>query len=144
MFNRHLNFLFLKQSAHIFCSFFCWVIDLQMLFTYQTSLVAQMVKCLSTMQETRVQTLGREDLLQKEMGTHCSILAQKNPMDGGAWQATVHGVAKSWTRLSDFTFTLQISHSRLQLLMRGVNSGRQTGRPSGGQSLHLVSVPQFQ
>ena len=29
----------------------------------------------------------------------------ENPMDGGAWQATVHMVAKSWTRLSDFTFT---------------------------------------
>ena len=29
----------------------------------------------------------------------------KNPMDGGAWQAAVHGVAKSQTRLSDFTFT---------------------------------------
>ena len=27
-------------------------------------------------------------------------------MDGGAWQATVHRVAKSWTQLSDFTFTL--------------------------------------
>ena len=27
----------------------------------------------------------------------------KNPMDTGAWWATVHGVAKSWTRLSDFT-----------------------------------------
>ena len=32
----------------------------------------------------------------------------KNPMDGGAWWATVHGVAKSWTRLSDFTFTFQV------------------------------------
>ena len=29
----------------------------------------------------------------------------ENPMDGGAWEATVHGVAKSRTRLSDFTFT---------------------------------------
>ena len=29
----------------------------------------------------------------------------ENPMDRGAWWATVHGVAKSWTRLSDFTFT---------------------------------------
>ena len=29
----------------------------------------------------------------------------ENPVDGGAWQATVHGVAKSRTRLSDFTFT---------------------------------------
>ena len=29
----------------------------------------------------------------------------ENPMGGGAWWATAHGVAKSWTRLSDFTFT---------------------------------------
>ena len=29
----------------------------------------------------------------------------ENSMDGGTWWATVHGVAKSWTRLSDFTFT---------------------------------------
>ena len=33
----------------------------------------------------------------------------ENSMDGGAWQATVHGVAKSQTRLSDFTFTFSIS-----------------------------------
>ena len=33
----------------------------------------------------------------------CSCL--ENPMDGGAWKAAVHGVAKSWTRLSNFTFT---------------------------------------
>ena len=31
----------------------------------------------------------------------------ENPMDGGAWKAAVHGFAKSWTRLSDFTFTFQ-------------------------------------
>ena len=37
-------------------------------------------------------------------GNHSGILAWKNPMDGGAWSATVHGVAKSQTRLSDFTF----------------------------------------
>ena len=29
----------------------------------------------------------------------------ENSMDRGAWQATVHGVEKSWTRLNDFTFT---------------------------------------
>ena len=33
----------------------------------------------------------------------------ENSMDGGPWWATVHGVAKSWTRLSDFTFTFQHS-----------------------------------
>ena len=29
----------------------------------------------------------------------------ENAMDGGAWLAAVHGVTKSWTRLSDFTFS---------------------------------------
>ena len=33
----------------------------------------------------------------------------ENPMDGGAWQATVHGVAKSQIGLSDFTFTFTFS-----------------------------------
>ena len=32
----------------------------------------------------------------------------ENPIDGGAWWATVQGVAKSWTRLSDFTFTFTL------------------------------------
>ena len=48
-------------------------------------MVAQMVKHLTTMQETQVQSLGWEDLLEKEMATHFSTLAWKNPMDGGAW-----------------------------------------------------------
>ena len=45
----------------------------------RTSLVAQMVKCLPTMQETRVQSLGREDPLEKEMAIHSSTLAWKIP-----------------------------------------------------------------
>ena len=44
-----------------------------------TSLVAQTVKRLPTMQETRVQSLGWEDPLEKEMATHSSILAWKIP-----------------------------------------------------------------
>ena len=43
------------------------------------SLVAQTVKCLPTMRETLVQSLGREDPLEKEMTTHCSTLAWKIP-----------------------------------------------------------------
>ena len=39
------------------------------------------------------------------MAPHSSTLAWKNPMDRGAWWATVHGVARSQTRLSDFAFT---------------------------------------
>ena len=44
-----------------------------------TSLVAQMVKQLPTMQETQVQSLGWEDPLEKEMAAHSSILAWKIP-----------------------------------------------------------------
>ena len=39
-------------------------------------------------------------------GTPLQYSCLENPMDGGAWWAAVHGVAKSRTRLSDFTFTL--------------------------------------
>ena len=63
----------------------------------RTSLVAQTVKNPSVMQETWVQSLGWEDCLKQGMATHPSILAWKTPMDRGAWWATVHGVAKSWT-----------------------------------------------
>ena len=38
-------------------------------------------------------------------GTPLQYSCLENPMDGGPWYAAVHGVAKSWTRLSDFTFT---------------------------------------
>ena len=44
-----------------------------------SSLVAQMVKRLPTMQETQVRSLGQEDPLEKEMETHSSILAWKIP-----------------------------------------------------------------
>ena len=39
--------------------------------------------------------------MEKGVATHSSILAWRIPMDGGAWWATVHGAAKSWTQLSD-------------------------------------------
>ena len=65
------------------------------------SLVAQMVKNPLAMPETWVQHLGGEDPLEEEMVTHSSILAWRILMDRGAWQATVCGVTKSLTRLSD-------------------------------------------
>ena len=54
--------------------------------------MAQRVKRLPATRETRVQSLGGEDPLEKEVTTHSSILAWKNPMDRGAWRAPVHGV----------------------------------------------------
>ena len=65
------------------------------------SQVAQMVKYLLAMQETCVPSLGWDDPLEGGMEPHFSILAWRIPMDRGACRATVHGVAKSHTRLSD-------------------------------------------
>ena len=44
-----------------------------------------------------VRSLSWEDPLEEEMATYSSILAWKNPMDRGAWQATVHEVTESQT-----------------------------------------------
>ena len=65
------------------------------------SLVAQMVKNLPAVRETWVQSLVWEDPLEQGMATHSSILAWRIPIDREAWRAIVHGIAKSWTRLSN-------------------------------------------
>ena len=44
-------------------------------------------------------------------GTPLQYFCLENPMDGGAWYATIHGVAKSRTRLSDFTFTFLLDET---------------------------------
>ena len=125
----------MNKTLDIFCLLIFFVV-----YGNKISLVAQTVKCLPTMQETRVQSLGWEDLLEKGMATHSSILwglsgssdskasacnvedlgsipglgrspgegngnplqysCLENSMDGGI---TVHGIAKSRTRLSNFT-----------------------------------------
>ena len=62
----------------------------------------QMVKNLPAIQETRVWSLGLEDPLEEEInGNPLQYSCLKNPRDRGAWQATVHGIAKSWIRLCD-------------------------------------------
>ena len=76
------------------------------------SLMAQRLKRLPAMQETWVHSLGREDPPGKGNGNPLQYSCLENPMDRGAWWATVHGVPKSRTRLSDFTF-LDVSKSQL-------------------------------
>ena len=66
--------------------------------------VAQTVKNLPEMQETRVHFLGWEDPLEKGMAIHASVLAWESPWTeeaGGLHTLFVYGVTKSWTRLSD-------------------------------------------
>ena len=60
-----------------------------------------MVQNLPAVQETWVRSLGWEDPLEEGMATHSSILAWRIPIDRGAWQATVHGITKSQTLLSN-------------------------------------------
>ena len=69
----------------------------------RASLVAWTVKRLPTMRETRIRSLGREDPPGEGNSNPLQYSCLENPMDQGAWWATVHGVAKSRTRLSDFS-----------------------------------------
>ena len=71
------------------------------------------------------------------------VLLPRKSMNGGAWWAAVHGVAKSWTQLSDFTFTFlfyalekeMATHSSI-LAWRIPGTGEPGGLPSMG--LHRV------
>ena len=72
------------------------------------SLVAQTVKRLPTIWETQVRSLGWKRSSGEGNGNPLQYSCLENPIDGGDWWATVHGVAKSWRRLSDFTFTFSI------------------------------------
>ena len=72
-------------------------------------------------------------------GTPLQYSCLENPVDGGAWKAAVHGVAKSRTRLSDFTFTFHfhalekemVTHSTV-LAWRIPGTGEPGGLPSMG------------
>ena len=66
------------------------------------SLVAQRLKRLPPMPETRVQSLGGEDSLEKEMVTHSSILAWRIQWTEKPGRLQSTGL-QSWTRLNDFT-----------------------------------------
>ena len=96
----HCDFPLTGRSLHQGCG--SYYID------SMNSLVAQRLKRLPAMWETWVQSLGQEDSPGEENGNPLQYSCLENPMDGGAWWAIVHGVTKSWTWLSDFTFTFMI------------------------------------
>ena len=62
-----------------------------------------MVKRLPAMQETPVSIPGSERSPGEGSGNPLHYSCLENPMDRGAWWATVHGVAKSWTRLKQLS-----------------------------------------
>ena len=96
---RPFHFMLSTPSAHLHLPFSV------------TFYLAQRLKRLPAMQESWVRSLDREHPLEKEMATHSCL---ENPMDRGAWWAIVHGVAKSQTRLSDFTFTFYFKQLLLE------------------------------
>ena len=64
----------------------------------------------------------------------------ENPMDGGAWWAAVHGVTKSWTRLSDFTFTFHLPALEKEMATQsGVLAWRIPGMAEPGGLLAMGS-----
>ena len=67
----------------------------------------------------------------------------ENPMDGGAWEAAVHGVAESWTQLSDFTFTFHFHALEKEMaIYSSVLAWRipEMGEPGGLTSMGLHKV----
>ena len=76
-------------------------------------MVAQTVKNPPAMWETWVQSLGWEDAPEEGIGYPLQYSCLENSMDRGAWQAIVHGVAKSWTRLSNFQQIFKDVHKKL-------------------------------
>ena len=75
---------------------------------FLSSLVVQSIKSLPAMQEPRVQSLGQEDPLEKEMATHSSILAWRIPWTKEPGRLQSMG-SQEWTRLSDYTTTTRHS-----------------------------------
>ena len=73
-------------------------------YRYWASLAAQLVKNLPAMQDIWVRSSGQEDPLEKEMANLLQYSRLENSMDRGTGKATVHGVAKSQTRLCNFHF----------------------------------------
>ena len=94
-----------------------------------TSLVAQMVKHLSTLRETQVRSLGQENSPGEGNSNPLQYSCLENPMDGGEggerW-ATVHGVTKSQIGLSDFTLRMRWASWIAQLV---------TNLPAMGETL---------
>ena len=65
--------------------------------------MAQRLKRLPAMRETWVRSSGSGRSPGEGNGNPLQYSCLENPMDGGAWWSTVHGAAKSWTRLSNLT-----------------------------------------
>ena len=118
------------------------LIQLDLKFAYNTSQLEDLKQVISFLRSSISSFLKRRYstcLVREGNGTPLQYSCLENPMDGGAWWAAVHGVAKSQTRLSDFTFTFHFhalekamaTHSSV-LAWRIPGTGEPGGLPSTG------------
>ena len=96
------------QIRFLSLSLFSEILKMQMLVCLmlsQRSLKPFLLKKKKTKKKTKKNSFslipGLGMLLEEGIATHSSVLAWRIPMDRGAWWATVHGVTKSWTLVSD-------------------------------------------
>ena len=104
-----------------------------------TNLLRSLLQGQGSSQEKDMYLTFLRDVQGEGNGTPLQCSCLENPMDGGAWWAAVHGVAKSWIRLSDFTFSFHFhalekemaTHSSV-LAWRIPGTGEPGGLPSMG------------
>ena len=83
-----------KMHSFLFLIIICLFLAVRGLRAARAFLVAQLVSNLPAMQETLFRFLGWEDPLEKGSGNPLQDSFLKNPMDRGAWRATLHGVTR--------------------------------------------------
>ena len=84
-----------------------------------------------------------EKLCREGNGTPLQYSCLENPMDGGAWWAAVHGVARSLTRLNDFPFTFHFHELEKEMATHSSTLAWKipwTEEPGGLQSMGLLGV----
>ena len=123
LFQRQNNNFCLFCDVFPICNFanhfFYWVrkLETSLCVKYRTlrpSLVAQAVKRLPTMRETRVRSLGREDPLEKEMATHSSILARKIPWtEKPGWLLSMGSQRVGHDRVTSLSLSLSYLEKRV-------------------------------
>ena len=117
-------------------------VHLWLTYVIEASLVAQMVKCLPAMRATQIRSLGWEDLLEKEMETHSSILAWRIPWTEelvcySPWGCKeldttegLHSLTPSWQKPPKYCKVISLQLKWINKLKR--NSACQCRRPGFG------------
>ena len=96
---------------------------------YEINITKNMLLWMKTQYKQSLNTIASKS--GEGNGTPLQYSCLENPMDGGAWWAVVHGVAKSRTRLSDFTFTFHFHRSEKEMAITPVFlPGESQGRGS--------------